>query len=130
MIELMVAVAVIGILSAIALPSYSSYVFRSRIPAGLDALSSYQTRMEQGYQDTGNYGTSACSAAVPTVPNFALTCTIASAGQAFTATLVGSGPVAGVSYSVNQDGRRLTLTHPKGVPTQSCWTIRGSTCDS
>jgi type IV pilus assembly protein PilE len=130
LIELMVTVAVIGILSAIALPSYSAYVLRSKIPVGLDSLATYQARMEQAYQDTGSYGTTTCSSAVPTISNFTLTCTISSAGQGFTAKVVGTGPVVGVSYSVDQDGNRLTLTHPYGVPTQSCWTIRGGTCDS
>jgi type IV pilus assembly protein PilE len=128
--ELMVAVAVVGILTAIALPSYSAYVFRSRIPAGLDALAAYQTRMEQGYQDTGIYGTTACTAALPVVPNFALSCTLSNAGQGFTATVTGAAPVAGVSYSVDHNGTRLTLTHPKGAPAQPCWSIRGAVCDS
>lgn len=130
LIELMVTVAVIGILSAIALPSYSAYVFRSKIPVGLDSLATYQARLEQAYQDTGSYGSAACSAAIPTISNFTLTCTIASAGQGFTAKIVGTGPIAGVSYSVDQNGTRITLSHPYGVPTQSCWTIRGGTCDS
>lgn len=130
LIELMVAVAVVGILTAIALPSYSAYVFRSRIPAGLDTLATYQARMEQSYQDTGSYGATACTATIPTVTNFTLTCITGSSGQTFSATLVGSGPVLGVSYSVDQDGKRLTLSHPNGIPTQSCWTIRGGTCDS
>jgi type IV pilus assembly protein PilE len=130
LIELMVTVAVIGILSAIALPSYGSYVMRSKIPAGLQTLAAYQARMEQAYQDTGSYGSAACTAAIPVVSNFTLGCTLSAAGQGFTATVVGSGPVAGVSFAVDQDGNRLTLAHPNGIPTQSCWTIRGGTCDS
>ena len=131
LIELMVAVAVVAILATIALPSYSDYVFRSRIPVGLNALAAYQPRMEQGYQDTGNYGTNnTCSASVPTVSNFTLTCTLSNSGQGFTASVVGTGLVVGVSYSVDQDGVRLTVKHPKGVPTQSCWSIRGAICDS
>jgi len=130
LIELMVTVAVVAILAAIALPSYSAYVYRSRIPVGLDALSAYQTRMEQGYQDVGNYGNTACSAGIPTVSNFTLTCALTNTGQGFVATATGSGPVTGVSYSVDQDGVRLTLTHPNGVPTQSCWSIKGAICDS
>lgn len=130
LIELMVAVAVIAILSAVALPSYSTYVFRSRIPAGLDALAAYQARMEQGYQDTGNYGTTDCRAAIPATQNFTLRCTLTSSGQGFTATVTGTGPVTGTSYSVDQDGLRRTLAHPRGVPAASCWSIRGSTCDS
>lgn len=130
LIELMVAVAVIGILTAIALPSYQRYVFRSKIPAGLEALAAYQARMEQGYQDTGNYGLNTCSTTIPTVANFTLVCTTSNSGQAFTVTLSGAGSMAGLSYSVDQDGTRKTLAHPFGVPPQSCWSLRGMTCDS
>ncbi len=130
LIELMVAVAVVGILAAIALPSYQRYVFRSKIPAGLDALAAYQARMEQGYQDTGNYGVNACSSTIPTISSYTLGCVTSNAGQSFTATLTGTGSMAGLSYSVDQDGTRKTLTHPYGVPTQSCWTLRGASCDS
>ena len=55
LIEVMVTVAIVAILGSIALPSYQSYVQRSRVPAGLDALSACFTRMEQRYQDSGNY---------------------------------------------------------------------------
>ena len=65
LIELMVTVAVVAILASIALPSYSAYLQRSRVPAALDGLSSYATRMEQRYQDVGNYATgTACAVAV------------------------------------------------------------------
>jgi type IV pilus assembly protein PilE len=123
-------VAIIGILSTIALPAYSAYVLRSKIPVGLENLASYQARMEQAYQDTGSYGSAACSAAIPAIANFTLSCTLTAAGQGFTAQVDGNGPLAGISYSADQNGKHLTLAHPNGVPTQSCWTIRGGTCDS
>lgn len=131
LIELMVAVAIVAILSAIALPMYNQYIFRSRIPAGLNALSAFQTRMEQRYQDVSNYGTgTACGLTGATSENFTVACTLTSSGQGFTATATGSGPVAGVSYSVDEQGTRKTVTHPKGVPAQNCWTIKGASCDS
>jgi type IV pilus assembly protein PilE len=130
LIELMVAVAVVAILAAIALPSYSDYIFRSKIPVGLDTLGSYQARMEQSYQDTGSYGNADCAAAVPLIANFTLTCALTNSGQGFTASVTGTGPLLGVAYSVNQDGTRVTLAHPRGIPATSCWTLRGGTCDS
>lgn len=131
LIELMITVAILGILAAVALPSYNAYVFRSRIPAGLDALSAFQTRMEQRYQDTGNYGTgTACGVAATNASNFALSCELTNGGQGFTAKATGSGPVAGVQYSVDQAGTRKTLSHPKGNPATDCWSVRGGQCDS
>lgn len=131
LIELMIALAVIAILTAVALPSYTSYVQRSRVPAGLDALSAYATRMEQRYQDVGNYGTgTTCASGLPTASNFTISCTLTgSGGQGFTATATGSGPMAGYTYTIDQSGNRATTVHPKGA-NSACWTTRGTTCDT
>ncbi len=131
LIELMVAMVVLSILMAIALPSYNNYVTRSKVPAGLDALSAYATRMEQRYQDTGSYANgAACGVAVPTVDNFTVTCALSGGGQGFTATATGSGPLAGYGYTINQNGVRVTTAHPRGVPATNCWSTKGSLCDS
>jgi type IV pilus assembly protein PilE len=129
LIELMVTVAILGILAAVALPSYSAYVQRSRVPVALDGLSAYSTRMEQRFQDVGNYGAGgACAVAVATVVNFTMSCTLVSA-QAYTATATGTGPMAGYTYTINHQGARATTAHPKGS-NNACWTIKGSTCDT
>ena len=130
LIELMIVVAIAAILMAVALPSYRAYVQRSRVPVALDALSAYQTRMEQRYQDVGNYASgSACWASLPTVTNFDVTCTISASGQGFTATATGSGPMAGYAYTINHTGARVTTAHPKGA-VSTCWSTRGSICDT
>ena len=130
LVELMVTIAVVAILAGIALPSYNAYITRSRLPAGLEALSSYAMRMEQGFQDTGNYGTTACRLAVPAAANFTLSCSLTGSGSGFTTTATGSGPLAGYTYSIDQDGTRKTLAHPKGLPGSDCWSVKGAACDS
>ena len=130
LIELMIAVAVVAILSAIAMPAYTQYVQRSRVPPLLDGLSSVATRMEQYYQDTGKYGTgTACGVVnMPTPKNATITCT--SSGQAFTATATGSGPLAGYVYTIDNTGTRATTAFPGKSAMPSCWSIRGGICDS
>jgi type IV pilus assembly protein PilE len=133
LIEVMVTLAILAIISAVALPSYSAYVQRSKVPAALDALSAYATRMEQRYQDTGNYANgTACGAAWPTPApvNFTMSCALVGGNQAFTATATGSGPMSGYSYTIDNNGNRNTTAHPKGVPATACWTTRGGSCDS
>lgn len=131
LIELMVAVAIVGILSAVALPSYSAYIQRSRVPTALDNLSSYYTRMEQRYQDSGNYANGVnCGVAVPTVDNFSVACVLSGAGQGFTATATGSGVLAGYTYTIDHQGVRRTTAHPKGVPATACWSTKGAVCDT
>ncbi len=55
MIELMVTVAIIGILAAVALPSYRSSVLKSARSEGKSALLEVATRQEQYYLDNKTY---------------------------------------------------------------------------
>lgn len=131
LIEIMVTVAVLGIVAAIALPSYTAYVQRARVPPALEGLNAYFTRMEQRYQDVGNYANAgACAVAVPAVNSFTLSCAITNGGQGFNATATGTGNMAGYSYAINHQGVRTTVAHPKGLPPGNCWSTRGRTCDT
>lgn len=132
LIELMVTVAIVAILASVALPAYNSYVQRSRVPPALDALSSVATRLEQRYQDTGNYagGGGGCGVAMPTVENFAIGCALSNVDQGFTLSATGSGPMSGYLFTLNHQGTRTTTSHPKGLPGANCWSIRGKTCDA
>ena len=130
LIEVMITVAIVAILASIALPAYTAYIQRSRVPAALDALSSVATRLEQRFQDTGSYPTATgCGGmTMPTVQNFTVTCAAATA-TTFVVTATGSGQMDGYTYTINQAGARATTGHPKGT-NAGCWTTKGSTCDS
>jgi len=131
LIEILMAIAIMAILTSVALPSYTAYLQRSRVPAGLDALQSYFTRMEQRFQDSGSYANAgACALALPTAANYTLSCTITGGGTGYTATASGTGTLAGYVYTINSTGTRATTAHPKGVPASSCWSIKGATCDA
>ena len=130
LIEIMITVAIVAILASIALPSYRAYIERSRVPEGLDMLSAYAARMEQTYQDTGTYGAVACTPTLPSAANFTASCEISKGGQAYIATATGKNQMAGYTYSINHQGERRTVAHPKGAPSTPCWSIRGTTCDS
>ncbi len=51
LIELMIAIAIIAILAAIAIPNYSEYVRRGRVTEAISALSGMRVKMEQYFQD-------------------------------------------------------------------------------
>ncbi|MEY6430894.1 pilin [Thioalkalicoccus limnaeus] len=54
LIELMVSVAVVGILAALALPAYESHVVRSKTSEGLSLASGPQVAVMMAYQDLGH----------------------------------------------------------------------------
>lgn len=139
LIELMVTVAIIGILSSIAIPAYSDYVRRGYIVDATNALSSTRARLEQHYQDnrtyadvTGSTGTvtfaSPCSAInQTTVGKFLMTCT--SGATAFTVTATGNGPVADFVYTINQTGTQTSQSPWSANASVNCWITRnGGSC--
>ncbi len=110
----MVLVAVLGILAAIGIPNYSRYITRGHLVEAGNALAEYRARMEQFYKDNNTYAKAgACGQAVPTnLDSFAITCVIATGGQAFTATATGAGSTAGFVYTINQTNVRATAAIP------------------
>jgi type IV pilus assembly protein PilE len=112
LIEVLVAMAILAILSAIAIPNYSRYVTRGNLVEATNALAEYRVRMEQFYQDNRTYAAGGnCGAALPVnLENFAVTCVIGAAGQAYTATATGAGNTAGFVYTIDQANVRATTS--------------------
>ena len=57
LIELMIVVAIIGILAAIAIPAYQDYVIRSQVSEGLTLASSVKTSVAEYFADRGDWPT-------------------------------------------------------------------------
>lgn len=127
LIELLVVMIIVSILASIAIPGYSSYTTRSRLTDATSTLATFRLRMEQAYQDNGNFGTSACSVSLSSSSYFTYGCVLTGSGQGFTVTATGTGATAGYSYSIDEAGQRRTLAYP-GVGATACWVVRAGSC--
>jgi type IV pilus assembly protein PilE len=120
LIELMIALAVIGILMAIAMPNYNDYVTKGKMAEAMSVLSDLQVREEAYYTDNRAYTalsprtgqiqyfetTSCVTTTVGGLPNQGYTCTATSTSLGYT-------------YRITEAGTKTTVK--PDATTVSCW---------
>ncbi|KTT10330.1 type IV pilin protein [Pseudacidovorax intermedius] len=133
LIEVMIVVAIIGILTAIALPSYRDYVLRGQLVDATNGLAVMQANMERYFQDNRTYGSPTGSGTNPlcaekTLGKFVLSCDGAPTGTTYTLQAVSSS--LGFTFKIDQASTRSTTQAPTGWGTcTSAWILkRGQTC--
>jgi len=125
-----IVTAIVAILAAIALPSYTAYVRRSHILEAIARLADARARMEEYFQDERTYvdASGGCGAApnAPAPPDaFVITCSATAATFTYTATGRAALGMSAFVYSIDEGGARATASVPSGWRrTADCWTIR------
>jgi type IV pilus assembly protein PilE len=135
LMELMITVAIVGILASIALPQYSDYVTRGKLQEATSALAAGRVSLEQFYQDNRTYiGATTCTAAGVAWPaateNFTYNCTAPSANQ-YTITATGIGSVNSFTYTITEANVRATTNAKSGWGSfpATCWQVKkGGSC--
>jgi type IV pilus assembly protein PilE len=141
LIEVMITVAIVGILAAVALPAYNDYLRRSELPEAFSHLSSYRIALEQYYQDNRHYGLNTCTegrqhfdTSADATAKFTYTCDLGGAtdrgAQSYTLKAVGTSPhTRGHTFTINHVGdKSTTVFKGQDVSGRACWLRRGNEC--
>ena len=141
LLELMIVVAIIGILAAVALPAYTDYLIRGKLVEATAQLSDARVRLEQFFMDNRTYTGGPCPLPPPPPPgvrcpgnqHFTYSCSIPDATHyVVTATGCPDTNVSTFSYTINELNQKGATT-PWGNKTlgaaDGCWVVKkGGTC--
>lgn len=127
LIEVMIVVAIVAILAAIALPSYSEYIKRGQIVEGITPLADMGAKMEQHFQDKRKYDGACEASSIAPAPadtsRFRYGCS--PDATTFTVTATGRGAMDGFEFTLNEKGERTTTGAAAGwTKGTGCWSAR------
>jgi len=111
LIELMIVVAIIGILAAIAIPAYQDYTIRAQVSEGLNLSAGAKAAVTEFYMDQGRYPAnqteSGLDIATNIAGNYVSQVAVTAATGVLTVTYSNTG---NQSANANINGATLTMT--------------------
>ena len=128
LIEIMVVVAIIGILASIAVPSYTNYVKQGKAAEATANLASLRIQLEQYYQDNRTYVGGLCAPANG-AKYFDYDCSVAPSAVAYTLRARGKAAEKMGNFTFTVDQSNAKTSSFDGSATANCWlNSKGGTC--
>jgi type IV pilus assembly protein PilE len=135
LVEVLIVIAIIGILASIAIPSYTNYVIRGKLVDASTQLASARVQLEQFFQDYRAYNAS--NGGTPPCPSptryFTFTCNNTPTTYTITAASnlnQGLGSNAGdYTYTIDYNNLKTTVMFAGQTLGAQCWIMKqGDSC--